>query len=48
MGSGPTLRGRLPLLYFAFAHLFLAAAMVALVASSDSFVGFFYHPANSR
>lgn len=33
-----------PLLYFAFAHLCLAAALLALVVTPRSLVGFFYHP----
>src|SRR5262245_57435177 len=33
-----------PLLYFAFAHLSLAGALLALALAPASLVGFFYHP----
>jgi hypothetical protein len=43
-GVAPRPPSRLPLLYFAYAHLCLAAALAALAAFPHSFYGFFYHP----
>ena len=33
-----------PLLYFGFAHLCLAAALLALAVTPRSLLGFYYHP----
>ena len=43
-GVPPPLPSRLPLLYFAFAHLCLAASLATLGTFPGSFTGFFYHP----
>lgn len=42
--GGPRAPSRLPLFYFGFAHLCLAAALLALGLLPRSFAGFFYHP----